>query len=107
MRPRRNDGLNVPLRPPGAEGVAVIGPIRDQAGQGRVAVFPQGPGLGAVVARRHAQVQGTAPAIRQDGDLGAAAGAAAAPRGIRLFLWGRARRAHMRAHDRAVQPCGG
>ena len=57
--PGRNDGLNVPLRPLGAEAVAVIGPVRDQAGQGRVdPVFHQGPGLGAVVtlAARHAQV---------------------------------------------------
>ena len=64
--PGRKDGLDVPWRQPGAEAVVVIGPVRDQAGQGRVAVFPQGAGLGAVVARaaRHAQAQGTAPAIR-------------------------------------------
>ena len=34
--PGRNDGLDVLLRPLGAEDVAVIGPVRDQAGQGRV-----------------------------------------------------------------------
>ena len=50
------DGLDAPLRQLGAKGTAVIGPVRDQAGQGRA-----GPGLGqglsAVVAlpvrRRH------------------------------------------------------
>ena len=42
---------------------------------------------------RHAQAQGTAPAIRQDMDRGAEAAPAAAPRRIRLFLLGRARRA--------------
>ena len=56
--PGRNDGLDAPWRPPGAEAVVVLGPIRDQAGQGRVAVFHPGPGLGAVMAlaARHAQV---------------------------------------------------
>ena len=50
-----------------------------------------------VLATRHAQAQGTAPSIRQDVDLGAEAASAAAPRGIRFFLRGRARRAHGRA----------
>ena len=46
--PGRNGGLDVPLRLPGAATVAVLGPVRDQAGQGRVGPgFPQGPGLGA------------------------------------------------------------
>ena len=41
--PGGSDGLEVPLREPGAEGVAILGPIRDQAGQGRAgARFPQG-----------------------------------------------------------------
>ena len=73
----RKDGLDVPLRPPGAEGVAVMGPVRDLAGQGRGGPgFPQGPGLGAVGARaaRHAQMQGTAPSMRQDMDLGTGLG---------------------------------
>ena len=107
--PGRKDGLDVPWHPPGAEAVVVLGSVRDQAGQGRVAVFPQGPGLGAVGARaaRHAQVPGTALAIRQAVDRGAEAAPAAAPRGIRLLLLGRARRAHGRAPDRAVQPHGG
>ena len=59
--PDRKDGLEAPLRDPGAEGVAASGPIRDQAGQGRAGPgFHQGPGLGAVVARaaRHAPVRG-------------------------------------------------
>ena len=81
----RNDGLKAPLRPPGAEAVTVIGPVCDQAGQGRVGpVFH--PGLGAVVAL---------------------AAPAAAQCGLRLFVPGRARRAHVRAPDRAVPPRGG
>ena len=79
--PGRNDGLDVPLRPLGAEAIAVIGPVRDQAGQGRVdPVFHQGPGPGAVMvlAARHAQAQRTAPSIRQDMDLGAEAAPASA-----------------------------
>ena len=70
--PGQNDGLNVPRLPSRAEGVAVIGPVGDQAGQGRPRPsFHQG--LGAVVARaaRQAQVQGTAAAIRQHVDLDA------------------------------------
>ena len=48
--PSRNDGLKAPLRQLDAEGVAVIGPIRDQAGQGRAdPSLDQGPGLGAVI----------------------------------------------------------
>ena len=50
-----------PVRQPGAEGIAVIGPSRDQAGQRRAGPgFDPGPGLGAVKARaaRHAQGQG-------------------------------------------------
>ena len=108
--PVRKDGLDVPWCPLGAAAGAVIGPVRAQAGQGRVGpVFPQGPGRGAIVAlaARHAQVQGTAPAIRQAGDRGAAAALATAQCGIRLFRFGRARRAHGRAHDCAVPPRGG
>ena len=41
-----------------------------------------------------------APSIRQDGDLSAETAPAAAQNGLRLFLLGRARRAHVRAHDR-------
>ena len=77
----RNDGFDAPLRPPRAEGVAVIGPVGDQAGQGRVRPgFHQGSGLSAVVAlaARHVQAQGTVPSIRQDVDLGAEAAPAAA-----------------------------
>ena len=40
-------------------------------------------------------------------DLGAEAASAAAPRGLCLLVLGRARRAYMRAHDRAVQQSGG
>ena len=82
--PGRNNGLDALLLPPGAEGVAVIGPVGDQAGQRRVRPgFHQGPGLGAVVALapRHAQAQGTAASIRQDVDLGAEAAPAAARAG--------------------------
>ena len=63
--PGRNGGLGVLPRPSRAEGVAIIGPIRDQAGPRRIRFHP-GPDLGVVVARaaRHAQVQGTAPSIR-------------------------------------------
>ena len=106
----RNDGLDAPLRPPGAEAVTVIGPVCDQAGQGRVGpVFHQGLGLGAVGARaaRHAQAQRTAPQVRQAMDLGAEAAPAAAQCGLRLFVPGRARRAHVRASDRAIPPRGG
>ena len=49
--PGLNDGLDALWLPPRAEGVAVIGPVGDQAGPRRVRPgFPQGPGLGAVVA---------------------------------------------------------
>ena len=77
--PGRNNGLDALLLPLGAEGVAVIGPVGDQAGQRRVRPgFHQGPGLGAVVVLvpRHAQAQGTAASIRQN--LGAEAASAAA-----------------------------
>ena len=84
--PGRNNGLDALLLPLGAEGVAVIGPVGDQAGQRRVRLgFHQGPGLGAVVALapppRHAQAQGTAASIRKDVDLGAEAAPAAARAG--------------------------
>ena len=39
--PGRNDGLNTPPRQLGAEGVAVIGFVRDQAGQQRVRLLPK------------------------------------------------------------------
>ena len=58
---------DVLLRQLGAEGVAVIGSVRDQAGQRRVgSSFHQDPGLGVVVAlaARPSQVQGTTPSIR-------------------------------------------
>ena len=73
--PGGNDGLGAPLRPPRAEGVAVIGPVGHQAGQRRVRPgFHQGLSLGAVVvlAACHAQAQGPAAAIRQDIATGAA-----------------------------------
>ena len=73
--PGRNDGLNSLLRQPRAEGVAVIGAVREQAGQRRADPgLNQGPGLGAVVALipRHARAQGASPLIRQDA-LGAMA----------------------------------
>ena len=107
--PGRNDGLDALLLQPRAEGITVIGPVGDQAGQRRVRLgFHQGPGLGAVVAlppvtRRR---QGPAAAIRQDVDLGAETAPAATAGGIRPFVFGGARRAHVRAHDRAVQPHG-
>ena len=67
-----------------------------------------GPGCGrGAVAAHHAQAQGTAPSIRQDVDLGAEAVPAATESGIGLSVFGRARRAHVRAPDRAVQPHGG
>ena len=65
--PGRNDGLEAPTRELGAEGVAVIGLIRDQAGWGRAGLgFHQGAGLGAIVAQtaRHAQAQRAALSIR-------------------------------------------
>ncbi len=103
--PGGNDGLDALLLQPGAEGVAVIGPVGDQAGQGRARPgFPQGLGLGAVVAlaARQAQVQGTAAAIRPH-----VAGCRSHPgcdRGRDPSPgFGRARRAHVRA----VQPHGG
>ena len=79
-----HDGLDALLRPPRAQGVAVIGPV-----------------LGAVGTRgaRYAQAQGTAASIRPVGDLGAETAPAAAEAGIRLFF--------VRAHDRAVPPHGG
>ena len=57
-------------------------------------------------AARHAQ-EGTALSIRQAVNLGAEAVPATAEGGLRLFLLGRARRAHVRAPDRAVQQHGG
>ena len=44
--PGRKDGHEVPWRPPGAEAVAVIGPVRDQAGGTRRSRLPPGPGPG-------------------------------------------------------------
>ena len=42
--PGRNDGRGAPLRPPCAEGVAVIGPVGHQAGPRRARPgFHQGP----------------------------------------------------------------
>ena len=96
--PGRNDGLAVLLCQLGAEDVAVIGSVRDQAGQGRVGLgFHPGPDLGAVVALAPAPAQGTAPSIRQDVDLGAEAASAAAEDRLRLFLLGRACHARVRA----------
>ena len=62
----------------------------------------QGPGLDAVVAlaARQAQTQGATPLIRQDVDLGAEASLAAPEGGIPSLLFGRARRARVRA-----RPC--
>ena len=55
--PDRDDSLQTPLREPSAESVAVIGPIRDQTGQGRaVQVFTQTRAWAR--AARHAQAQG-------------------------------------------------
>ena len=59
------------------------------------------------VTARYAQAQGTAPSIRQDVNLGAETAPAAVEDRLRLFIFGRARRAHMHAPDRAVQPHGG
>ena len=91
--PGRNDGLNALLFQPGAEGVAVVGPVREQAGQGRAGSgLDQGPGLGAVVARaaRQVQTQGASPLIRQDVVLGAEAAPAATEGGIPSPFLGRA-----------------
>ena len=65
--PGRNDGPDALPRPSGAQGVNVIGPVRDQARPRRVRPgFHQDPRVGAVevLAARHAQVQGTALATR-------------------------------------------
>ncbi len=67
--PGRNNGLNALPRLLGAQGIDIIGRVRDQAGQRRVR--PGGrpsPDLGAVagLAAHHAQAQGTALSIRQD-----------------------------------------
>ena len=106
--PGRNDGLDALLLPPRAEGGAVLGPVGAQAGPRRVRLgFPQGPGLSAVVARAARQAQGPAAAIRQDVDLGAEAAPVATEGGIPPLVGGRARRAHVRAPDRAVPPHGG
>ena len=108
--PGRNDGRGASLRPPRAEGVAVIGSVGYQAGPRHARPsFHQGPGLGAVVAlaARHAQAQGTSAAIRQDMDLGAKSAPVTAEGRIGLSVFGRVGRAHMRAHDRAIQPHGG
>ena len=97
--PGRNDGLGAPLRPPRAEGVAVIGPVGHLAGLRRARPGFQGPGLGAVVA--------LAAAIRQDMDLGAEAAPSTTEGVIRPLVLGCARRARMHAHDGAVQRHGG
>ena len=100
-----NDGLDVPLRPPGSEGVAV--PRRDQTGPRRVRPsLHQGPGLDAVVARagpgthrprgrprRSARIWSW---VRKPPRLRPRAGCA-------YFFGG----AHVRAPDRAVPPHGG
>ena len=102
----RNDGLNALWCQPRAEGVVVIGPVRDQAGQGRASPsFDPGPGLGAVMAlaARQAQTQGAAPLIRQDVDLGAEAAPAATESGIQPLFLGRTRCARVRSDGRAVQ----
>ena len=49
------------------------------------------------LAARHTQAQGPSPSIGQDMDLGTEAAPAAAEGGLRLLLFGRARRAHVRA----------
>ena len=56
---------------------------------------------------RHAQAQGPAAAIRQDVDLGAEAAPAATQGVIRPRAFGGTRRAHVRAHEGAVQLHGG
>ena len=61
--PGQNNRLDALLLSPGAEGVAVIGPVGDQAESRRVRLgFHQGPGLGAVVALAARHAQGTAAA---------------------------------------------
>ena len=62
-------GLHALPRQLGAQGVDVIGPVRDQARPRRVRPGShQGPSLGVVAARaaRHAQAQRAALSIRQD-----------------------------------------
>ena len=56
--PDRNDGLDALLRLPRAEGVSVLGPVVDQAGQRRSPGFHQSLGLGAVVALAARQRRG-------------------------------------------------
>ena len=97
-----------PLRPPRAEGVAVIGPVGHPAGPRRVRPgFHQGLGAVAARAARHAQAQGSAAAIRQDVDLGCRSRPGCDPRRDPPLGLGGARRAHVRAHNGAVQPHGG
>ena len=98
----RNDYLDALPRELGAEGVAAIGPVGNQAGQRRVRPrFHQGPGLGAVVGA------GRPSRARQHVDLGTEAAPATVEGGIHPFVFGCARRAHVRAHDRAGQQRGG
>ena len=106
---RGNDGLDAPLRQPGAEDTDGISPVGDPTGQGyRRLGFPQDPGLGAVVAQttRHAQAQETASSIRYPMDLRTETAPATSGRGIRLFLGG-APTTLTGARNRAVLPHGG
>ena len=96
--PGRHDDLEAPLREPGAEGVAAIGPVDAQAGPRRVRPgFRPGLGTVAALAARHAQAQGTAASICQPVDRGAEAAPAAAEGGLGPFVLGCARRADARA----------
>ena len=72
---RGHDGLDTPWCQLGAAGLAVVGPVGDQTGQGHLRLcFDPDSDLGAVVARaaRQAQVQGATPPIRQAVHLGSA-----------------------------------
>ena len=59
------------------------------------------------LAARHAQTQGTTLSIRQHVELAPEAAPAEAEDGLRLSFLGRARRARVRAPDRAAPPHGG
>ena len=98
-RSGREYGLDALLRQPRAEGVAVLDPVGNQAGQRRIRPGShQGPGLGAVAAL----------AARGD-PLGYGSWYQSCPgyargRDPHPFVFGCAHRAHVRALNRAFQP---
>lgn len=87
--PGRNDGLETLPRELGAEGIAVIGPVRDQTGQGRAPIQASIRAQAWVLSRcwpRHVQAQGGGPVDPQDISLGAEAASAATSAGSVFFL---------------------